>query len=307
MKVLIICSRRYYAPYTDYVAPFIYEQVQALRARGVECRYFLIMGGWRGYLRALPALRQELHAFCPDLVHAHSGLCGFVAAAVVSKSPLVITFHGSDINLPSVRRLSRWAMKRASHSIFVSKQLQRLGGSPNNSSVIPCAVDTQEFKPMPRDYCRQMLKWDSHKTYILFSKEFADKVKNYPLAKQTMASFPEAELVELYGYDRRQMVWLYNACDAALMTSFSEGSPQFIKEAVACGCPVVSTDVGDVSEVIAGVSNCFLSSYDPSDVVAHLRQALAIGHLPTSGLRPEYTTEHVTTTLYQLYQTLCQK
>ena len=85
------------------------------------------------------------------------------------------------------------------------------------------------------------------------------------------------------------------------MTSFTEGSPQFVKEAVACGCPVVSTDVGDVREVIAGVSNCYLSTY----VVHGMQKALAVGHLQKTHLHERYTAEYIAKTIFELYTDIC--
>ena len=58
--------------------------------------------------------------------------------------------------------------------------------------------------------------------------------------------------MELKGYSRPEVAVLMNAVDCLLMTSHSEGSPQVVKEAIACGCPVVSLDVGDVAEQIEG-------------------------------------------------------
>lgn len=340
MKVLIVCSRRYYAPYTEYVAPFIYEQVQALRAKGVEFEYYLIAGGWRGYIRALWGIPKAVRSCRPDIVHGHSGLCCLVAALAVKlftrNTPKVFsTFHGSDVNSCSVRWLSRLAMQWSDCNIFVSEQLLHKAGKPRNAAVVPCSVDTTAFRPMVKAVCRAQLGWEQDKTYILFSKEFSDRVKNYPLAKAAVETLysPDSDsptplregasdtlqspssggvrggrsgrsviLLELFGYAREQMPLLYNACDCALLTSFSEGSPQFIKEAVACGCPVVSTDVGDVREVVAGVPNAFLCGYEAADVAHCLRQAMAVGHLPSPALPARYTTPVVADTLYALYQ-----
>ena len=336
MKVLIVCSRRYYAPYTEYVAPFIYEQVQALRAKGVEVEYYLIAGGWRGYVRALWGIPKAVRSCRPDIVHGHSGLCCLVAALTTKlctkhSTKTFSTFHGSDVNSGSVRWLSRLAMRLSDCNIFVSEQLLQKAGRVRHAAVVPCSVDTEAFRPMDRTVCRKQLGWDEHTTYILFSKEFSDRVKNYPLAKKAVeeyakdSPFPLREgansasespssggvrggwsgrsvvLLELFGYTREQMPLLYNACDCALLTSFSEGSPQFIKEAVACGCPVVSTDVGDVREVVAGVPNAFLCTYEAADVAHCLRQAMAVGHLSSPALPARYTTPVVADTLYELY------
>ena len=97
-----------------------------------------------------------------------------------------------------------------------------------------------------------------------------------------------AELLEFYGYSREQVPMLYNAVDCGLLTSFTEGSPQFVKEAVACGCPVVSTDVGDAAEVVNRVENSYITTYEVEDVVNKVRLALKKGHLNQTNLDAKY-------------------
>ena len=76
---------------------------------------------------------------------------------------------------------------------------------------------------------------------------------------------------------------------------------------MACGCPIVSTDVGDVREVIEGVENAFLTTYDPTDVADKLRQALSIGHLAETHLPVRYTALAVAKKVYTVYQNIHQK
>ena len=68
------------------------------------------------------------------------------------------------------------------------------------------------------------------------------------------------------------MTLLMCAVDALLMTSFTEGSPQVIKEALACGCPIVSVDVGDVKERIDGVDGCYVAETRHATELASLLQ-----------------------------------
>ena len=83
------------------------------------------------------------------------------------------------------------------------------------------------------------------------------------------------KLIELKGYNRDQVNALMYNCDALLMTSRTEGSPQVIKEALACGCPIVSVDVGDVAERVSGVKGCYVvPSREPKDIAAALLQAI---------------------------------
>lgn len=306
IKILIICSHRNYAPYTDYVAPFIYEQMQGIKALGCDFSVcFVKGGGFKSYWQAWKNMCKMIDEYQPDIVHAHYGLCCLLAN-MQRKVPVISTFHGSDINDPKIRVLSKIAIRLSQKNIFVSERLKSLIKNPQRAIVIPCSVDTTTFYPMDKMKCRKQLGMDLGKTYVLFSKEFTDTVKNYPLAKQAVEKYnPQTELLEFYGYTREQVPLLYNAVDLGLMTSFTEGSPQFVKEAVACGCPVVSTDVGDVQEVIDGVSNCYLSTYEVDDVVNGMQKALAVGHLQKTHLHERYTAKYIAKTIFELYTDIC--
>lgn len=308
MKILLICSHRYFAPYTDYVAPFIYEQMQGLKQLGCDFRICFVQGGGlKSYWQAWKNLRKMIDEYKPDLVHAHYGLCCFIAN-MQSKVPVVSTYHGSDINDVKVRFLSKIAIHFSKMNVFVSQKLRSIVGNPARSLVIPCGVDTKRFHPMDKLECREKLRMQKDKIYILFSKEFADKVKNYPLAKAAVdQSGHNAELLEFYGYTREQVPLLYNAVDCGLLTSFTEGSPQFVKEAIACGCPVVSTDVGDAAEVIDGVKNSFISSYEVEDVVAKIKQSINIGHLKATTLDAKYIDVNIIQSIYKIYTDICNK
>jgi glycosyltransferase involved in cell wall biosynthesis len=73
-------------------------------------------------------------------------------------------------------------------------------------------------------------------------------------------------------------VLLYmNACDVLLMTSFSEGSPNVVKEAMACNLPVVSVLVGDVPELLAGIKGCVMCPREAEALGAALVQVLRDG------------------------------
>lgn len=308
MKVLIVCSHRYYAPYTDYVAPFIYEQMQGLKTHGCEFRVCFVRGGGiKSYIKAWRDIRKAIKKYQPDLIHAHYGLCG-VIANLQFQVPVICTYHGSDINEKIIRKLSMIAIRLSRCNIFVSQKLCDMAGNPTKSIVIPCAVDVNHFRPMDKLVCRKQLGMDIDKVYILFSKEFADEVKNYPLARAAVDGLnSNTELLEFYGYTREQVPMLYNAVDCGLLTSFTEGSPQFVKEAVACGCPVVSTDVGDVKEVIDGVENSYICSYEIDDVIQKLQKAIVCGHAKETHLDQKYIHENIVTRIFEIYQQVCKK
>lgn len=307
MKILLICSHRYYAPYTDYVAPFIYEQIQGLKQYGCDFRICFVQGGGaKSYIQAYKKMLEDINDYQPDIIHAHYGLCCLVAN-LQRKIPVVSTFHGSDINEPQVRLLSKIAIKLSKKNIFVSQKLMDIVDKPANSIVIPCGVDIKRFYPMDKPTCREVLGMRQDKIYILFSKEFADEVKNYPLAKAAVGGLSyDAELLEFYGYTREQVPLLYNAVDCCLLTSFTEGSPQFVKEAVACGCPIVSTDVGDAKEVVDEVENSYICSYEKDDVIQKLQKAIDMGHMQTTHLNQKYIHENIANQIFEIYQKVCK-
>ncbi|MFZ4725005.1 MAG: glycosyltransferase, partial [Paludibacter sp.] len=121
---------------------------------------------------------------------------------------------------------------------------------------------------------RKELGLDSNEKLVLFAGAFNNTVKNPELAKTAIALLPGTKLLELKGYSREGVALLMNAVDAVLMTSFTEGSPQFIKEAMACNCPIVSVPVGDVPEVIDNIDGCYLTTYNENDIALDIMKAL---------------------------------
>ena len=257
-------------------APFVTEQVDALKELGVECRYFPVQGkGVLGYFRHLPALRKAIGEFSPDVIHAHYGLCGLLAN-LQRKVPVVTTYHGSDINDPKVRRLSRIAMRLSRKIIFVSQNLMDLAAPVKNGVVIPCGINLDDYPIVEKEETRRKMGLKPDAKYILFAGAFDNAIKNVSLAKAALEHLSGVELLELKGYTRQQVTMLMQAVDVFLMTSISEGSPQVIKEALACGCPIVSVDVGDVRARIGGIEGCFVSdSREPEQLAGLVHRALS--------------------------------
>lgn len=267
MKVLFVSSGN-----SGNVSPFVEEQAAALeKYHGVEVRLFLIIGkGARGYLKHLSKLKKVIYEFNPDVVHAHFGLSGLLAN-LQRKKPVVVTYHGCDINNDKVYRFSRLSLLLSKYNIFVSqKSIDKIRIS-ENYSLIPCAVNEDIFVPMDKVECRKKMNMNQKKIYILFSGSFSYGVKNAPLAIEAVELLDDVELIELKGYTRKEVAYLMNAVDVCLMTSNSEGSPQFIKEAMACNCPIVSVDVGDVKEVIDGVEGCYIVERNAEDIAEKLK------------------------------------
>lgn len=270
MRVLVVarCKNGRYAP-------FITEQVDAIEKQGVECRYFGVVGkGIAGYLRQIPKLKKAIRDFHPDIIHAHYGLCGLLAN-YQRRIPVVTTYHGSDINAPKVLRLSKRSIRRSRFNIFVSQKNVEAAHPQKDFALIPCGINLADYPVIDKSEARRQMGLDPARKYVLFAGAFDNHVKNAPLAQAVMELVPEAGLLELKGYTRLQVAALMQAVDAFLMTSFTEGSPQVIKEAMACGCPIVSVDVGDVQERIEGIDGCFISDRNPDALADSLKKAMA--------------------------------
>lgn len=288
MKILIVASDK-----SGHFAPFIEEQIAALQEIGVQVIRYAITGkGIIGYLRELPTLKQMIGAEQPDVIHAHFGLTGLLAilAALGRRIHVAITYHGCDINDAKIRPFSKIAMYLSSWNIFVSRrQMINAFGSEKNAtrnkkwSVIPCGVNITEC-----DSRCVNEEWFTNKfpnqNYVLFAGSFESYVKDPSLAKQSVEIYNQnhpdcpIELLELRGYSRAEVVTLMHKCKTLLLTSIREGSPQVAKEALACGCPIVSVDVGDVAERTNGVEGCYVvPTRNPQEIAKVLEESILFG------------------------------
>ena len=156
------------------------------------------------------------------------------------------------------------------------QQLQQLAASHGkNQCAIPCGVDTKAIFPMEQSEARKLLGWKANGKYVLFAGAFDNEVKNSPLAKAATSLIPDVHLMEMRGYSREQVNWAMNAANCLLMTSHREGSPQVVKEAMTCGTPIVSVNVGDVREITAGIEGCYATSYDAQDIAHAIDQSFS--------------------------------
>ncbi len=285
MKILIVASDK-----GGYFAPFIEEQIAALQEIGVQVVRYAVTGkGILGYLRELPALKHMIHTEQPDVVHAHFGLCGLLAN-LQRRVPVVTTYHGSDINVPKILRYSKITMRSSAWNIFVSQRNVDIAFrlSPlafrlkKRSTLIPCGINLTDDQLLSRSEARKILGISENEIIILFAGAFNNAVKDAPLARQTVelasSLSPLASrlvLQELRGFSRTEVNCWMCAANALLMTSKTEGSPQVVKEAMACGCPIVSVDVGDVAERTEGVEGCYVvPTREPQDIANALSKAI---------------------------------
>lgn len=298
---------------------FARRQAEALASRGVVVQSFHLQS--RTSLRVLMSeagrFRSVCRSFQPDVVHAHFGtMTAMFTALVTSRAPVMITYRGSDLNLvPSAngpraffgRILSQFAALKAQRIICVSGKLRdQLWWRRDRVTVLPSGVDTEVFRPMPRDDARRQLGWTGEPV-VLFNAGHDAVNKRLDLAQAAFALvqeiLPQARLEVLAGNIPPEQIPLHmNAADCLLVTSDAEGSPTVVQEAIATNLPVVSVDVGDVAERLHGVSGARVEARDPGALARALGEILHRGYRSNSRLRVrEVDSSHIADELAHLY------
>lgn len=306
MKILVCVSGN--APgYTfERTQVFVYEQIESVKKldASVDYQVFPVVGkGIKGYLASLKQLKKAIKEYQPDIVHAHCGHVG--AMAVLQRDvPVITTFHGTDVNSSKMRPLASFASLLSAESFFVSKMLmQKLPIKGKHKSIIRCGVDRSIFHPRDKEECKKQLGIE--KDYILFASDFGNGIKNPALAKAVATHFPDLELREIKNRSREEVAQLINGAELLLMTSFSEGSPQIIKETIACGQRLVSVDVGDVRDQTEGLNNCRVCEADEKLLVAAVREVLN-EPLASGEASGKYDMESIAKTVLDKYHTIIQ-
>lgn len=284
LRVLMITSEWPTPEHPDAV-PFIVQSTEFLRRAGHDVDVFHFRGGRRpsNYLQAWKELRRRVHRKEYDVLHAQWGQSGL--PALPSAVPLVVTFRGSDLEgivgsggqysrLSLILRLASQMVARvADEVIVVSERLARY--LPRRSyHVIPSGIDLNLFKPMSMWEARKQLGLPERSRLVLFAADPQNTVKRFWLAQAGLERIHAEQPIEMIvtkGISHTEMPLYMNACDALLLTSLHEGSPNVVKEALACNLPIVSTDVGDVRMRIAGIEGCAIAG-DSHDAIAEALQ-----------------------------------
>jgi len=297
------------------------RQVASLETAGVACRTFSVASRTspRMVLREWRRLRREIRAFQPHIVHAHYGTLTAFLAVLSTALPTIITYRGSDLN-PNRSRgwlreavgtlLSQVAALRAARIICVSNQLKgKLWWRRDRVSIIPTGVDTTLFYPRDLRVVRRELGWGESERVVLFNA--GDPIcKRLDLALAAV-QFAESlcgriRFVVLDGNVSPDLIpSMMNAADCLLLTSDWEGSPNVVKEALACNLPVVSVEVGDVRERLEQVHPSAIVPRDSCEIGMAISETLKRGQRSNgraSGNAPAI--EVVSRRIVSLYRTL---
>ena len=238
------------------------------------------------------------------------------------------------------RLLQSLAFRKADRLIAVDDRTQRhflakYPGLEAKISVIPMGIDLNRFLPMPREVLKEEWPFGRRDKVILFVGRL-EREKNLPLLLDAFrivsTRLPDTKLV-LVGKGREEELLrqraadmnlenvlflgelanekipeLLNRAEALVLCSRYEGSPAVIKEALACNCPVVAFDVGDVREVLEGVEGCYLADGSSADLAAKLTMVLESDRKISGRERAlRYSMESVGESTLRIYESLLNR
>lgn len=298
------------------------QQIHSLRNLGVSVDVLHVrrdQEGRRAY-RNLPA--QLIAAGAVNgarLIHVMYG--GVMAERVTrtAQGPTVVSFCGSDLNgVPQgspAERLSAWfgvrsshrAARRATAIVVKSKGLaEALPADVDRQNVwiIPNGVDVNLFRPLDRSECQAKLGWEPGRCHILF---YARGPGKRPELAREAVSLANGQGIEVELHEMEHVaysdvpIWM-NGADALLCTSIKEGSPNTVKEALACGLPVVSVDAGDVAERITGAEGCRLVTADAPSIAEAIREVGAENRRVDSSVVADLSLDRVARRVIEVYE-----
>lgn len=229
-----------------------------------------------GVRENIKRLKKEIKDFKPDVVHSHYGsVVGYVAHKAADGIPLVTSFCGDDLLGTPIngiswrirefitRKFSQLTAKRSNHIIVKSPNLmdQLTTVQKNKTTVVPNGINAEFFKPtQSRMAIRKEMGWHDDQFVVFFNSSSGTnkEVKNLGLALASFKALKKNAPNVVFHQVENMLSHLFRdqlmAADCLLVTSLHEGSPNVVKEALACNIPVVTVDCGDVRLRLDGVN-----------------------------------------------------
>lgn len=286
MKVLFVCSGN---NKNFQISPFIKAQGDSIINQKVDVRYFSIMkkGLW-GYMQETVRLRKYLRENRFDIIHAHYSLSAWCAVLAFSGTPIVLSLMGDDANgkykSSGKRTYASYLLILSSFLIqfFVrriickSVYMQRIVLNKNKSVIIPNGVNLQEVQCCDKRQQRQLLGLKEDAIYILFLGNTKDINKNFQLIDQAFDLIKSENtcLLTPYPIKHDKVIQYMSAADVVAVVSFMEGSPNVVKEAMACNTSIVATNVGDIKWLFGEEKGYYITDFTVEGCANKLKEAI---------------------------------
>jgi glycosyltransferase involved in cell wall biosynthesis len=270
---------------------FVKSQIDSLIREGVDVEVLSIdaKASRLNYLRAVKKIWLASFSGRFDLIHAHYGFSGIISR-LQFKLPVLMSFCGDDVlgtpNEKGRRSLSSMTYVLLNQIfsflyqciIVKSDEMKNKLLYSKNIHVIPNGVDFNLFHPMNNKDAKRILALDYHKKYIFFPSDPSNPRKCYPIIEKAVSNLKKKdknlELLILHSKPHQLVPLFMNACEALVLASYWEGSPNVIKEAMSCNLPIVSVDVGDVKKIIQNCLGCHVVGRNSKEIEGALEQVL---------------------------------
>lgn len=306
MRALFVSSGK--AQTDSGLSPIIEAQGKAVQNHGVELQYFGIENYWKDFFK----LRRVIREGNFDVIHAHYNLSAFLATLVKGRHRLVVSLMGDDVLASGwVNRINQFLAKHVWSAVIVKSRQMFEKLDFKGAEILPNGVNMEIFSQLDRDECLEILNWDSKKIHILFGSDPKRYEKNFPFFKASfdlLDSEYECEIHYLKGIKHSDVPVAMNAANVVVLSSLWEGSPNVIKESMACNRPIVSTNVGDVSWVIGKTKGCYISSFSEQEFARKLNESISFSsiYMVTNGRDRIYElgldSESVLKRILEIYQ-----
>jgi len=328
LRILVV-TNNYPMPQSPASGTYVEQQIRGLEQIGLQVDVVFVdraRKGMRAYFGLGRKIRARAAELRSDIVHVmYGGVMADEVTRNIQDRPTVVSFCGSDLFgeqlSGTLRKLvaqygviaSRRAAMRATGIVVKSKALFDAlprGLDRARVRIIPNGVDLDRFRPLKREQCRDRLKWGDDSFHVLFPATSGDPCKRPELAQAAVDALSHrgirVTMHHLRGIPHDEVPLWLNGSDVLLLTSLHEGSPNVVKEALACDLPVVSVDVGDVRERLQGIEGCYVANPVPNDLAACLSLVYR-GKRRIAGraVMQELSLERTAIKLRTLYEELC--
>jgi len=300
-------------------------------------------------LRAFGTIYKFMRKVKPDIVHTHTakaGSLGRLAAYILRVPVLVHTFHGhifdgyfSAFKTKIILSVERWLAKRTKAIIIVSEKLKKdivdkyRIAPAEKIKVIKLGFQLSKFL-MLGDKIRtdtinigivgRLVPIKDHKFLFKAIKEIAVKAQDLKIKlsvigdgelrdelEDEVKNLGMEERVEFLGW-QKDLASIYNNLDIVVLSSLNEGTPVSLIEAMASGRPVISTNVGGVSDIVEDGKNGYL--VENGDIEGFAKKIIELsknpelrkqfGHYGREKVRTEYSKDRLVKDIKELYRSL---
>jgi teichuronic acid biosynthesis glycosyltransferase TuaC len=260
----LVVTNMWPTPAAPQLGSFVFDQVAALRRiDGVAVDVFAFGPGPRALGRALADVRRRHRDRAYDVVHAHFGLSAWPALAA-RLAPVVVTLHGNDLFHPRTNRITRAALPFTALPAAVSRAFSANvpgAGHTRRVAVLPCGVDLQRFRPIPRRDARKRLGLHPREPFLLFPHDPARPLKRFDRARE-LARAAGVPLRTLGRVTPADVPLWHNAANAVVVPSQDEGFGLAVIEASACDVPALGTPVGIHALALGGIEGSLCAPFE---------------------------------------------